>query len=79
VAAGEIRGEGDDFDPLRVAAVWISDDGETWERIPHDEEIFGGEGRQEVFSIAATGDGLVITGFDEQGPLLLQGRLRSTF
>lgn len=67
VAAGEVMGVGD-FDPARVAIVWYSDDGVSWQRVPHDEAVFGGEGRQEVFSMAATASGLIIVGFDEAGP-----------
>jgi len=72
VAAGEIRGgepgaNNRDFHPGTVMAVWISEDGVTWERVRHDEEIFGGIGRQEVFSIAARDDRLVIVGLDEEG------------
>ncbi len=26
------------------AAVWVSDDGASWSRVPHDEAVFGGEG-----------------------------------
>ena len=74
VAAGEIDPRSDtdqvsrDFDPARVAAVWVSDDGRDWARVPHDEAIFGGKGRQEMFDIAASDDRLVIVGFDEEGP-----------
>jgi hypothetical protein len=56
-------GEGD-------AAVWTSLDGFTWSRVPHDEDVFGGEGEQRMVSVAAGGLGLVAVGFDrpaEQG------------
>ena len=49
------------------AAVWTSSDGITWSRIPHDEAVFGGEGRQEMVSVAAAGPGLVAVGSDWTG------------
>ena len=67
VAVGEVGGVRD-FDPRRVAVVWFSEDGTTWARVPHDEKVFGGRGRQEMFDIAASDDRLVIIGFDEEGP-----------
>jgi len=73
VAAGEVGGVGD-FHRRRVAAVWVSEDGTTWTRIPHDEKVFGGKGRQEMFDIAATDDRLVIVGFDEEGPCCTDAR-----
>jgi hypothetical protein len=56
-------GEGD-------AAVWTSLDGFTWSRVPHDEDVFGGQGEQRIVSVTAGGSGLVAVGFDrpaEQG------------
>ncbi len=50
----------DDID----AAVWISVDGVTWSRVPHDETVFGGEGKQIMFSVAAGGPGVVAVGYD---------------
>ena len=37
------------------AAVWTSPDGTTWTRVPPDEAIFGGIGRQQMFSVAEIG------------------------
>jgi hypothetical protein len=54
---------GGDFD----AAVWTSPDGFTWTRVPHDEEVFGGAGFQEILSVAVGGPGLVAVGLDESG------------
>lgn len=51
------------------AAVWTSPDGVSWSRVPHDEEVFAGPGRQEMWSVAASGTGLVAIGFDEEGPM----------
>jgi hypothetical protein len=48
------RGFGD-----QSAAVWTSDDGLVWSRVPHDETIFGG---QKIWSVAAGGPGLVAVG-----------------
>ncbi|MEE9299380.1 MAG: hypothetical protein V3V29_10160 [Acidimicrobiia bacterium] len=44
------------------AAVWVSPDGLTWERVPHDEEVFGGEGDQTMRSVVQTSDGVVAVG-----------------
>ena len=47
----------------RRAAVWVSPDGLTWTRIPHDPTIFGDEnGEQEMGSIVGAGAGCVATG-----------------
>ena len=58
VAAGLDDADGDGGD----AAVWTSPDGAAWTRIPHDEAVFGGEGRQQVFGL--TDDGKLAVGFD---------------
>jgi hypothetical protein len=44
------------------AAVWTSADGITWTRVPHDEELFGGEETQQMWSVTAGGPGLVAVG-----------------
>ncbi len=52
------------------AAVWTSPDGFTWSRVPHDEDVFGGDGEQRMVSVTVGGPGLVAVGFDrpaEQG------------
>jgi hypothetical protein len=46
------------------AAVWRSDDGTIWERVPHDEELFGGPDYQHMADIAMGGPGLVAVGAD---------------
>ncbi|OFW63475.1 MAG: hypothetical protein A2135_09725 [Actinobacteria bacterium RBG_16_67_15] len=46
-----------------VAAVWISSDGVSWNRVPHDEEAFGIIGRQ-MAAIASFDGGLVAVGSD---------------
>ncbi len=46
------------------AAVWISPDGFTWSRVPHDEGIFGGRSEQKMLSVTVGGPGLVAVGSD---------------
>jgi hypothetical protein len=46
------------------AAVWTSVDGITWARVPHDEDVFGGEGQQRMLGVTVGGPGLVAVGFD---------------
>lgn len=57
--------QGVDFD----LAVWVSPDGVSWSRIPHDESVFGGTGWQGPGPVIAVGSGLVVLGYDEdEGP-----------
>jgi hypothetical protein len=56
-------GSGVDWD----AAVWTSVDGSTWNRVPGDPAVFGGDDRQVMYSVAAGGPGLVAVGYDESG------------
>jgi hypothetical protein len=60
-----------DGNPSADAVAWTSLDGLTWSRIPHDEQVFGGPGEQQMVSVTAGGPGLVAVGserlFDEQG------------
>ncbi len=44
------------------AAVWVSPDGLRWERVPHDEEVFGGEGDQTMRSVVQISGALVAVG-----------------
>ena len=44
------------------AAVWVSADGLTWERVPHDEGVFGGEGDQFIRSVVQTAGAAVAVG-----------------
>jgi hypothetical protein len=55
----------------RDAAIWTSDDGIGWARVPHEPDVLGGPGSQEMTSIAAGGPGFVAVGyrFDEPGRL----------
>jgi hypothetical protein len=59
------RGQLTNYDDLiSVAAVWTSIDGLTWQRVPHDEAILGGEGNQWMDSLTSTAVGLVAVGGD---------------
>jgi hypothetical protein len=49
------------------AAVWVSADGYAWSHIPHDESVFGGQGRQEMVAIVANKRVLVAVGGDNSG------------
>ena len=62
IAAG-YETSGDDWD----AAVWVSADGYTWTRVPHDEAVFGGPGNQVIRSVTAGGPGLVAAGHSGPG------------
>ncbi|MEE8407790.1 MAG: hypothetical protein V3S32_11660 [Acidimicrobiia bacterium] len=47
-----------------AAAVWTSVDGITWNRVPHDETVFGTGGNPVMLSVTAGGPGLVAVGAD---------------
>lgn len=47
------------------AVVWTSTDGVSWSLVPHNESVFGGEGRQWMHSVAQGGPGLVAVGSDD--------------
>ena len=49
------------------AAVWISADGDTWRRIPHDEAVFGGDGQQQMEGVIVWAGRLVAFGSDSSG------------
>ena len=44
------------------AAVWVSSAGLLWERLPHDAEVFGGEGDQMMHSVAQIEELVIIVG-----------------
>ena len=52
VGGSESGGEAD-------AAVWVSTDGYTWDRVPDEEGVLGGTGLQLINSVTAGGPGLV--------------------
>jgi len=43
----------------------VSEPGITWTRIPHNNEVFGGEGDQRITAVVAGGPGLVAVGWDD--------------
>lgn len=49
------------------AAVWLSPDGVTWNRVPDDGSIFGGEGFQNAMGVVVDGDRVVVTGLSDSG------------
>ena len=49
-----------------TAAVWTSSDGWTWQRVVHDEAVFGGRGGQMMTSVATWNSGLVAVGCDRE-------------
>jgi hypothetical protein len=49
------------------AAVWTSVDGTRWNRVAHDEEVFGGAGDQQMWSAVSGGSGLIVVGYDSSG------------
>lgn len=59
---GDPLNEGDVND--RDAVVWISVDGLTWSRVPHDETVFGGVNFQNMIDVTVGGPGLVAVGQD---------------
>ncbi|HSR43865.1 MAG TPA: hypothetical protein VLT15_01375 [Acidimicrobiia bacterium] len=44
------------------AVAWISADGISWERVPHDEAVFGGPQFQVMWAVVPAGPGLVAVG-----------------
>ena len=50
------------------AAVWYSVDGVTWNRVPHDEAVFGGDRHQRMNSVVAFGSGFLAVGSDGDEP-----------
>jgi hypothetical protein len=52
------------------AAVWVSPDGTSWSRVPHDESLFGGQGRVAMYDITVGGPGLVAVGGGDRGAVV---------
>lgn len=50
------------------AAVWYSVDGVAWNRVPHDEAVFGGDGHQRMNSVVALESGFLAVGSDGDKP-----------
>lgn len=49
------------------AAVWVSNDGVSWQRVPHDDEVFGGPSGQWMHDVVYTGERFVAVGTDLNG------------
>jgi hypothetical protein len=61
----------DDADRDLDAAVWYTIDGVTWNRVPHDETVFGGDGHQRMNAVVALTSGFLAVGSegDDKDPL----------
>lgn len=57
VAGGADRSGGD-----ADVGFWISDDGLNWQRVPHDETVFGGSGHQTITALDASSTGVIAVG-----------------
>ena len=55
-------GPGDD------GAAWASQDGSTWVRTPHDEDVYGGDRAQRMVALAQLGDVVVAVGWSGSTP-----------
>ena len=72
VAVGSVLEAGYEFPPIidagstQVApfdaAVWVSEDGESWSRVPHDEGVFGGEGGRVMEKVIFAGGQFLAVG-----------------
>ncbi|MBA3431261.1 MAG: adenylate/guanylate cyclase domain-containing protein, partial [Actinobacteria bacterium] len=51
----------------RDAAIWTSEDGTSWDPVPHDETVFGGIGDQLIWAITKTKSGYTAVGRDGSG------------
>ena len=45
-------------------AVWLSPDGMTWQRLPHDETVLGGPADQSVCCVTRLNDGFAAVGYE---------------
>jgi len=43
-------------------AIWVSNDGSVWERLPHDADVFGGDGDQFMHSVIQTPGLAIVVG-----------------
>ena len=57
IAGGSARVDGED-----IAAVWTSPDGNSWNRVPHDAAVFGGDRAHWITDLAAGDGGFVAVG-----------------
>ena len=68
LAVGSMAAEGwADIEADLDAAVWNSDNGETWIAATHDEGVFGGEHDQQMSGVTAGGTGFIAVGSDASG------------
>jgi hypothetical protein len=56
--------DNDDVNTNSSAAVWTSSDGVNWDRVPRDEETFGGRLMQLMYALTYGDTGLVAVGLD---------------
>ncbi|MFN8103872.1 MAG: hypothetical protein U0U69_05365 [Acidimicrobiia bacterium] len=52
-----------------AAAIWTSPDGIAWDRVTHDEDVFGGAGSDAVTVLLPAGDGILALGRSSPGKL----------
>ncbi len=52
------------------AVIWTSVDGIVWDRVPHDEDLFGGVGNQAAVSIAVVGTRVVAVGVERSSDIV---------
>jgi hypothetical protein len=57
-------GNAGSLDEDSAAAVWVSENGITWSRVPHDETQLGGPMLQDMYDVVVAGPGLVAVGWD---------------
>jgi hypothetical protein len=74
VAVGHTGTDGDYVEGLPDdnwdAAVWVSPDGMSWSRVPHDEAVFGGDGPVAIYDVTVGGPGLVAVGGGHRGAIV---------
>jgi hypothetical protein len=63
-----VGADGADDGQFFDAAVWYSVDGVSWNRVPHDEAVFGGDGHQRMNSVVALESGFLAVGSDGDVP-----------
>ena len=51
------------------AVIWTSVDGTVWDRVPHDEDLFGGVGNQAAVSVAVVGTRVVAVGVERSSDI----------
>jgi hypothetical protein len=51
------------------AVIWTSVDGIVWDRVPHDEDLFGGVGNQAAVSVAATDTRVIAVGVERSSDI----------